>query len=56
MGSPKFTFSMGGNSSREEIPKVRKKSGVVWYSIGLPGTFNLPASSIKRLFSSADTL
>ena len=55
MGSPKFTFSMAGNSSKEEIPKVRRKSGVVLYRMGRPGTFNLPASSISFLFSNAAT-
>ena len=31
MGSPKEILSMGGSSSREERPKVRRKSGVVLY-------------------------
>ena len=30
-GSPKEIFSMGGSSSREERPKVLRKSGVVLY-------------------------
>ena len=30
-GSPKVIFSMGGSSSRELRPKVRRKSGVVLY-------------------------
>ena len=46
-------FSMGGNSSRELSPNVRKKAGVVRYWIGRPGTFNRPASSISFLFTSA---
>ena len=46
---------ISGSSARLSSPKVRRKSGVVWYRIGRPGTFSLPHSSISPLVSSAPT-
>ena len=52
-----YNFKMARINARkrkEEMPKVRKKSGVVLYWMGRPGTFSRPASSINFLFSNAE--
>ena len=46
---------ISGRSASDSNPNTRKKSGVVSYTMGLPGTFSLPASQISFFVSSALT-
>ena len=45
--SSNLYFGYSGNSSREDIPNIFKKFGVVAYIVGLPGKSAFPTFSIK---------